>query len=216
MNHLTKNLIIIIGTLFLASCSSRLPSSTEQSNFLSNYDRLSEVKTPSGNIIKAWHSDQLNTTQKNKLIFTPIKFKPLNEHNKINEKFATVLLNYTNQQVKKELEKHFELTQTPGPNTLQFAGVITSVSATAEELKPYEVLPVMLVIAGTQLAVGSRDADTNIYFEWKVTDSQTGLPLYEAIRKNSGNQLSNTEQMITLEDLKDAVDIIADEVVPNA
>ena len=29
----------------------------------------------------------------------------------------------------------------------------------------------MLIVAGTQLAIGNRDADTSMYFEWKITDS---------------------------------------------
>lgn len=216
MNHLVKAILSICLVSTLTACSSRVPHTTEQSNFLTNYERLQEVKTPSGNIIKAWKADHLDTTKKQKLIFTPIKFKPLNKNNKMGDKFTTVLLNYTNQQIQRELEKHFELTQQADPDILHFEGIVTSVDATPEDFKFYEALPVMLVVAGTQLAVGSRDADTNIYFEWKVTNSVTHEPLYEAIRKNKGTQLSNTEQTITLEDLKEAIDTIADEVVPNA
>lgn len=216
MSHLVKIILSACLISTLAACSSRVPSTTEQSDFLMHYDQLQEIKTPSGNIIKAWKADQLDTSKKQKLIFTPIEFKPLNKNNKMGDKFTAILLNYTNQQIQNELEKHFELTQNAGPGTLRFEGIITSVDTTPEDFKFYEALPVMLVVAGTQLAVGSRDADTNIYFEWKVTDSLTQAPLYEAIRKNKGTQLSNTEQIIKLEDLKEAIDTIADEVVPNA
>lgn len=216
MNHLVKIILLTCLISTLVACSSRVPNTTEQSDFLTHYEQLQEVKTPSGNIIKAWKAAQLETTKKQKLIFTPIEFKPLNKNNKMGDKFTTILLNYTNQQIQHELEKHFELTQHSGPEILRFEGIITSVDATPEDFKFYEALPVMLVVAGTQLTVGSRDADTNIYFEWKVTNSVTHTPLYEAIRKNKGTQLSNTEQTITLEDLKEAIDTIADEVVPNA
>ena len=53
-------------------------------------------------MIKSWRADDFTAeSPKTKLIFTPVVFKPLNENNKMGKQFMTVLLNYTNQQIKK-------------------------------------------------------------------------------------------------------------------
>lgn len=214
-NTVTKSIITAAALFLLAACSSRLPDTTEQSGFLSDYQRLNEENTVSGNKIKAWTSTEFRTDKpETKLIFTHVSFRPLNKNNQMGKQFMAVLLNYTNQQIKQELAKHYTLTETAAPGVLHFSGVITSVSLTNKEIKPYEVLPVMLIIAGTQLAVGNRDVDTNLFFEWKITESVTKMAHLEAIRKNNGVQLSNKQQQITLDDLKEAVDTIAAEILP--
>ncbi|QXO64917.1 DUF3313 domain-containing protein [Morganella morganii] len=218
VSHSVTNYIIAVSMVFLLSaCSSRLPDTTEQSDFLSDYQRLTETDTASGQIIKSWISDDFTAeSPKTKLIFTPVVFKPLHEDNKMGKQFMTVLLSYTNQQIKSELAKRYQLTETAELGVLRFEGVVTAVKVTNKDFKPYEVLPVMLIVAGTQLAIGNRDADTSIYFEWKMTDSVSKKPYLEAIRKNKGEQMSNKDQAITLEELKAAVDTIAAEVLPAA
>ena len=218
VSHSVTNYIIAVSMVFLLSaCSSRLPDTTEQSDFLSDYQRLTETDTASGQIIKSWISDDFTAeSPKTKLIFTPVVFKPLHEDNKMGKQFMTVLLSYTNQQIKSELAKRYQLTETAELGVLRFEGVVTAVKVTNKDFKPYEVLTVMLIVAGTQLAIGNRDADTSIYFEWKMTDSVSKKPYLEAIRKNKGEQMSNKDQAITLEELKAAVDTIAAEVLPAA
>ncbi len=217
-SHSVTNCIIAVSMVFLLSaCSSRLPDHTEQSDFLSDYQRLTETATASGEVIKSWRADDFTAENpKTKLIFTPVVFKPLNENNKMGKQFMAVLLNYTNQQIKGELAKRYQLTETAAPGVLRFEGVVTAVKVTNKDFKPYEVLPVMLIVAGTQLAIGNRDADTSMYFEWKITDSVSKKPYLEAIRKNKGEQMSNKDQTITLQELKAAVDTIAAEVLPAA
>lgn len=165
-HSVTKYIIAVSVVFLLSACSSRLPDHTEQSDFLSDYQRLAETETASGEVIKSWRADDFTAeSPKTKLIFTPVVFNPLNENNKMGKQFMTVLLNYTNQQIKSELAKRYQLTETAAPGVLRFEGVVTAVKVTNKDFKPYEVLPVMLIVAGTQLAIGNRDADTSMYFE---------------------------------------------------
>lgn len=213
----TKYIIAASVVLLLSACSGRLPDHTEQSDFLSDYQHLTETETASGHMIKSWIAGDFTAeSPKTKLIFTPVVFNPLNKNNKMDKPFMAALLNYTNQQIKSELAKQYELTEAAAPGVLRFEGVVTAVNVTNKDFRPYEVLPVMLIVAGTQLAIGNRDADTSIYFEWKITDSVSKKPYLEAIRKNKGEQMSNKDQTITLEELKAAVDTIAAEILPAA
>ncbi|RUT64450.1 DUF3313 domain-containing protein (plasmid) [Morganella morganii] len=216
-HSVTKYIIAASMAFLMSACSNRLPDTTEQSDFLSDYQRLTETDTASSHVIKSWLSEDFTAeSPKAKLIFTPVVFKPLNENNKMGKQFMTVLLSYINQQIKSELAKQYLLTETAAPGVLRFEGVVTAVKVTNKDFKPYEVLPVMLIVAGTQLAIGNRDADTSVYFEWKITDSVSKKPYLEAIRKNKGEQMSNKDQTITLQELKAAVDTIAAEVLPAA
>lgn len=115
-HSVTKYIIAVSVVFLLSACSSRLPDHTEQSDFLSDYQRLAETETASGEVIKSWRSDDFTAeSPKTKLIFTPVVFKPLNENNKMGKQFMTVLLNYTNQQIKSELAKRYQLTETAAP-----------------------------------------------------------------------------------------------------
>lgn len=70
-NTVTKSIITAAALFLLAACSSRLPDTTEQSGFLSDYQRLNEEDTVSGNKIKAWTSTEFSTDKpETKLIFT--------------------------------------------------------------------------------------------------------------------------------------------------
>ncbi len=57
---------------------------------------------------------------------------------------------------------------TAGPRSLIFRGAITGVDTSKEGLQFYEVVPVALVVAGTQMATGHRTMDTRLYFEGEL------------------------------------------------
>lgn len=46
-----------------------------------------------------------------------------------------------------------------------------------EGLQFYEVIPVALIVAGTQMATGHRTMDTHLYFEGELIDAATNKPV---------------------------------------
>lgn len=66
-----------------------------------------------------------------------------------------------------------------------------------------------MVVAGTQAATGHRTMDTNLFFEGELIDSQTNKTVMKVVRKGSGKQLSNSNQLLTVDDLKTVIDNMA-------
>jgi hypothetical protein len=85
------------------------------------------------------------------------------------------------------------------------------VNTAAEGLQFYEVIPVALVIAGTETATGHRTRDTEVYFEGELIDASTGKPVIKVVRKGFGKQVSNDSQKVTANDLRVVVDSMAND-----
>lgn len=119
------------------------------------------------------------------------------------------VLNYTNTKLKAAAAQRSTLVTQPGPNTLIFRGAITAVDTSKEGLQFYEVIPIAMVVAGTQAATGHRTMDTNLFFEGELIDSQTNKTVMKVVRKGSGKQLSNSNQLLTVDDLKTVIDNMA-------
>ena len=96
--------------------------------------------------------------------------------------------------------------------TLIFKGAITGVSTATEGLKPYEVIPIALVVAGAMTATGHRDQNTELYLEGEFIDAATGKSVARVVRKGFGKTLDNDEQNVTLDDLKAIVNDMAKDI----
>lgn len=73
----------------------------------------------------------------------------------------------------KVISERKPLATTPGKRSLIFRGAITGVDSSKEGLQFYEVIPVAMIIAGTQAATGHRTMDTNLFFEGELIDAAT-------------------------------------------
>lgn len=72
----------------------------------------------------------------------------------VGQKVLDKILNYTNTEMKEAIAQRKPLVTTAGPRSLIFRGAITGVDTSKEGLQFYEVVPVALVVAGTQMATG--------------------------------------------------------------
>src|SRR5690606_31056666 len=116
------------------------------------------------------------------------------------------LLSYTDAQLKASAQKRLPLVDKPGPGVLVFRGAITAVDTSNSDLKPRELIPVALVIAGARTATGQRPKDTNLYFEAELIDSVTNKPVVRVVRKGQGKVVTNAQQQVTVNDLKTVID----------
>ena len=82
-----------------------------------------------------------------------------------------------------------------------------------EGLQFYEVIPVAMIIAGTQAATGHRTMDTNLFFEGELIDAATHKPVVKVVRKGEGKNLSNENTPLTVETLKQVIDDMAIDAV---
>ena len=129
------------------------------------------------------------------------------------QKALSDILAYTNTELKKALSERKPLVAKAGPHSLIFRGAITAVDSSKEGLQFYEVIPIAMVVAGTEAATGHRTMDTNLYFEGEVIDAATNKPVIKVVRKGEGKNLSNSNTQLTLDTLKQVIDDMAIDAV---
>lgn len=202
----------VAGVLFLAGCTNHVTQTDKFSGFLGDYSGLKEVKTASGNPVLRWIDPSYKRANYSYIKYEPIKFYPEPQPTQqISKDTLQGVLDYANSIMKPALANRMQLTDHAGPRTLIFRGAITGVNTSAEGLQFYEVIPVALVIAGTETATGHRTRDTEVYFEGELIDASTGKPVIKVVRKGFGKQVSNDNQKVTANDLKVVVDSMAND-----
>ncbi|QMR47524.1 DUF3313 domain-containing protein [Citrobacter freundii] len=160
-----------------------------------------------------YYSAQLfsfNESKYDNIVYNPITYYPVPKPTtQVGQQVLDRLLSYTNTQMKTSIGKRKPLVTTPGPRTLIFRGAITGVDTSKEGLQFYEVVPVALVVAGTQMATGHRTMDTHLYFEGELIDAATNKPVIKVVRKGEGKDLNNESTPMAFETLKKVVDDMA-------
>ncbi len=200
----------LVGLLALAGCSSSVTAPEKYSGFLKDYSGLKEVTTPSGKTVMRWVDPNYDSNNYDSLVFNPVTYYPQPKPTtQIGEKALAQILNYTNTQLKAAAAERKPLVTRPGPRSLIFRGAITGVDSSNEGLQFYEVVPIALVVAGTQVATGHRTMNTNLYFEAEIIDAATNKPVIRVVRKGAGKDIRNEGTKLTLDTLKQVVDDMA-------
>lgn len=200
----------LTGLLALAGCSSSVTAPEKYSGFLKNYSGLQETKSASGKTILRWVDPSFKSSNYDKLIFNPLTYYPVPKPTtQLGAQTLDKILAYANQQLKASAEKRIQLVSKPGPRTLIFHGAITGVDSSKQGLQFYEVIPVAMIVAGTEAATGHRTMETNLYFEGELIDSSTNKVVMKVVRKGEGKTVSNESAPITVDSLKSVIDDMA-------
>ena len=200
----------LTGLLALAGCSSSVTAPEKYSGFLKNYSGLQETKSASGKTILRWVDPSFKSSNYDKLIFNPLTYYPVPKPTtQLGAQTLDKILAYANQQLKASAEKRIQLVSKPGPRTLIFHGAITGVDSSKQGLQFYEVIPVAMIVAGTEAATGHCTMETNLYFEGELIDSSTNKVVMKVVRKGEGKTVSNESAPITVDSLKSVIDDMA-------
>lgn len=198
------------GLLVLAGCASKVAQPDQYSGFLKDYSGLKQTTSASGKPTLRWVDPSYNAANYDNIVWNPITYYPVPKPTtQVGQKLLDDLLAYTNNKMKAAIGQKKPIVATPGPRSLIFRGAVTGVSSKSEGLQFYEVVPVALVIAGTQMATGHRTMDTHLYFEGELIDAKTGKPVIKVVRKGEGKELNNENSPMTIATLKQVVDDMA-------
>lgn len=201
---------LLTGALVLSGCSASHTPQEKYSGFLKDYGSLSETTSASGKPILRWISPDFDASNYDSLVYQPMVYYPVpRPSTQIGEQTLAQLLNYANQKMKASAGERIKLQDKPGPHSLIFRGAITGVDSSKEGLQFYEVVPVAMIVAGTQAATGHRTMNTRLYFEGEVIDAATGKPVIKVVRSGNGEDLSNENTPMTLATLKQVIDDMA-------
>ncbi|WP_077048979.1 DUF3313 domain-containing protein [Pseudomonas sp. KK4] len=212
--NLSRNLLVGVALtgLLLGGCTSKVTDKEQYSGYLSNYNNLQEVTTPSGGTAMRWVSPSWNANAYDTVAFNKLELYPAPKPNeRVNQQTLNEIQNYMTNKAKATLGQKYRVVSSPnaapaGSKTLIMRAAITGVSAANEGMKWYEVVPVAAVVGATQAATGHRDQDTELFIEAEFIDAKNNQTVAKVVRKVFGKQLSNESQKITAQDFKEAID----------
>ena len=206
--------VALVGVMALAGCASKTTTPEQYSGFLKDYSGLKEVTSASGKKELRWISPDYKSSNYDSIVYNPVTYYPVPKPTtQVGQKALSDILAYTNTELKKSLSDRKPLVTKAGPRSLIFRGAITAVDSSKEGLQFYEVIPIAMVVAGTEAATGHRTMDTNLYFEGEVIDAATNKPVIKVVRKGEGKNLANSNTQLTLDTLKKVIDDMAIDAV---
>jgi len=198
------------GLLTLAGCASKVAQPDQYSGFLKDYSGLQQTTSASGKPTLRWVDPSYDESKYDSILWTPVTYYPTPKPTtQLGQKALNDIQAYTDSKLKAAVGQRKPIVTTPGKHSLIFRGAITGVSSQKEGLQFYEVVPVALVVAGTQMATGHRTMDTHLFFEGELIDAATNKPVIKVVRKGEGKELNNENAPMTLATLKQVVDDMA-------
>lgn len=198
------------GLLMLAGCASKVAEPNQYSGFLKDYSGLQQTTSASGKPTLRWVDPSYDESKYDNIVWTPVTYYPTPKPTtQLGQTALDDIRTYTDNKMKAAIGQRKPIVATPGPRSLIFRGAITGVSSQKEGLQFYEVVPVALVVAGTQMATGHRTMDTHLFFEGELIDAQTNKPVIKVVRKGEGKELNNESTPMTLATLKHVIDDMA-------
>jgi len=212
--NLSRNLLVgaALAGLMLSGCTSQVTEKDQYSGFLSNYNNLQEVQTPSGGTAMRWISPSWSPNAYDIVVFNKLELYPAPKPDeRVNQQTLADIQNYMSSKAKGVLGQKYRVVSNEsaapaGSKPLILRAAITGVNASNEGMKWYEVVPIAAVVGATQAATGHRDQDTNLFIEAEFIDAKTNQTVAKVVRKVFGTQLSNESQKITIQDFKAAID----------
>lgn len=210
MSRILSCLLAASLAIALPGCTSTKPSSKQFSGFLSDYSKLEERKTPSGQTALAWISPDLRQGKYTAIMIDPVGFYPRPPvDSQVPVSTMLKVSEYLTAKARQSVSPHLRVTDKPGPGVLRWDAAITGVSTPMEGMKAYEIIPIAAIFAGASAAAGTRDRNTVVYLEARLVDSQTGRIMAKSVRKGLGTELENSKTQMTLDNVKPVLDMWA-------
>ena len=218
--NMTRNLCtgVVLSSLLLAGCVSKVTEQSQYSGFLPSYDGLREVTTPSGAKALRWVAPGFSPSAYNTVVFKQLELFPAPQPtDRVNLQTLQELQSYASLSAKNVLSQKFLVVPDSkavpaGSRPLIMNVAITGVSASNEGMKWYEVVPVAAVIGTVSAVTGIRDQNTELYLEADMVDAASGLPVVKVVRKVFGKTLENNSQAISANDFKAAIKGLTDDM----
>lgn len=203
----TKIAVLLSAIMLTACAGSGSSSSTNgdipRSGYLGDYSMLTQAPGNYKGETLRWINPGMVKGKYKKIIIHPVTFYPTpKEGSQVKQENLDKISSYLTQQLKQEVSKSYELTNTPGADTLDFKLAVTGVATTVEGLQVYEVVPVALVLAGASTALGYRDQVVTISVEGILTDSITNEVMAKGLRQGVGENLNDDKQQLQVEHVK--------------
>jgi hypothetical protein len=186
------SLAIVLGGGPIANAAAQ----GKESGFLKDYSQLKTDKDPLGFERRIWLSSKLTRENYQKALIERVSFYPAPQPS---EKVSMGTLNdirdYGEAAIRKAIASVIPLADAPGPGVLRVRIAVTAVAVEGAKLKPYQLIPVALVLTAATEAAGEGRRDVKLAVESEITDSVSGEPLARSVREARGVHVKSNEQL---------------------
>lgn len=210
------SLMSVLACAGLVACAGA-PTTTESSastyaaaqssaGFLgSAASKLQDAKSPSGESVKRWISPSLVRGKYKSVLIDKSVYHPQPvPTEQVSGATLSAITNYYDEAIQRELSGVIMIATAPGPTTLRFQPAITAAAPENAALKPYQLIPIALVIT-----MATREKSVTLATEFKATDSSTNELMAAGARSAVGREVKNSADRLTLDDFKPAIDVWA-------
>ena len=210
------SLVSVLACAGLVACGSA-PTTTQSSasteaaaassaGFMGDLSsKLVDAKSPSGESVKRWISPSLVRGKYNAVLIDKSVFHPQPvPTEQVSGATLNAITAYYDEALRRELSGVMTIATEPGPTTLRFQPAITAAAPENAALKPYQLIPIALVIT-----MATRDKSVTLATEFKALDSSTNEVMAAGARSTVGREVKNSADRLTLDDFKPAIDLWA-------
>jgi len=205
-----KIILVLIALISTACTSTSNQTSTSeafsnQSGFLSDYQKLKKVKTKDDSDLMRFISSHIKEGKYNKVMFDPVSYYPAPQKtDMISKEVLSKISNYFNQSFSQTPFTNVEVVNQAGMNTLRIKMAITGVNIEDAELAAYQYVPIAFLLNAA--SGGMSEMDVKFQIEAEVVDSLTGEIMAAAVKSGVGERLKNDKTSLTLKHLKPLID----------
>jgi Protein of unknown function (DUF3313) len=202
---------VVIGTsLLLAGYGSAGAEEQQYSGFISDYSGLQKTRDPLGDPLLRMVSPRFTPANYHALIIEPVQLYPKPQPTeRVSQTTLDEIAQYMNSELQSQLAEEVQITDTAGPGVARLRIAITAVGDKTEGLKPYQFIPVALILTTASRAVSGAPEQATLNIESEVTDSVNGERLLVGVRQGTGERLKEAvegEKVVTLDALKPLID----------
>ena len=203
--------IITTSALIISGCATQIVEPAEFTGYLTDYSQLEATTAADGSETLRWASPEFTANNYTKAHFTRVVFHPKpTTTDQISDTTLSDLQTYADLKIKNQAKSVGILATEAGSKVVSIKTAITGVKSSPESLKPLEIIPFKLVMAGAGAAIGFRDQDITVYFEIIGEDSLSQKPLFKLVRKISGDKLSSKWDQMELKHIQETFDIFSE------
>ena len=184
----------------------------KDSGFLKDYSQLKPERDAAGVERRVWTSPKFTRSAYEKLLVEPVVFYPEPQPSKqVSARDLKEMREYLDATIRHLLTGVIQIADAPGPGVARVRVAVTATETEGAALKPYQLVPIALVVTAAKKAASGPQHDVKLAVELDVTDSVSGEALARAVRPAKGVEVEGG-QRLTLALAKPRIDQWAETV----
>lgn len=205
MKFITTFILICLTACTSTEKDTNQTPQTNYSGFLSDYSQLKKVDLGDDSDLLRFFDRKIKEHGYENIMLDPVTFYPAPKASEtISSKALTNIGAYFNNTVLNVAKESGKLVEIAGAKTIRVKMAITSIDVTDSKLSAYQYVPIAFLV--TAASGGLSEMDVKFQIETELTDSLTGEVLGAAIKQGFGEKLDDSEQALTLDNVKPLID----------